>query len=462
MTIQDFELHLITDNPWQTRPLDEAHAAELAADIAERWLLQAAVGRIHPERPYYVQLATGHHRLAAYRSLATAWQDTPANWTLTTPNPWLKFPIDVRELTDLQMAQTAIAENKARKDLTAMEKAQTLQRLIGEFHLSQAEAGKPFGLGQAAVSHLLRLLKLPAPIQAHVQSGALPEAYARQLVSIAKVFPQEAQKIADAVAKAEPDQRQAEFDEAESEFERKKGVQFYGIDWKPTWPAAPIKLDGHKSLTEIPSCIGCEFYRKTQYGAGTCLRPECFEAKTAEWNLTKVPAAAKKVGLPAGVRGQTYAYLVTEQADEKYIEAVLKSKHASLVIVPSPSDRNWRVKQTQRELLGSELVTLATSQLQALWLAVPKPKEKAAPKAKPAYDYKLDAAEREAKEKEIDRLFETAAPLLARHIPFGDLVTQLLWDTVEEVWGDQGAWKKSRTPAERAALFVRALMAHRL
>jgi ParB-like chromosome segregation protein Spo0J len=306
MTIQNFELHLISANPWQTRPLDEDHAQALAADIAEHGLLQAATGRIHPQRPEYIQLATGHHRLHAFRLLRQEIFDKHQGPDEPDPK-WATFPIDVREMTDLQMATTAIAENNARKDLSAIEKAQTLSRLIREFNLSQAEAGKPFGLGQAAVANLLRLLKLPEPIQAHVQSGALPERLARQLVSIAKVFPAEAQKIADATAKAGPDKRESEFDEAESEFERKA---------------------------------------------------------------------------------------------------------------------------------------------QAVWLAVPKPK----------YDYKAEEAKRQARERECSDLIHRVAPLIARTVPWSDLASIYLWELVGDQFGDTGAWKHARTPAERAGLLTKALM----
>lgn len=459
MTITERELHLIASNPWNTRPIDEDHAQVLAVDIAEHGLLQPAVGRQHPQRPEYLQLASGHHRLHAVRRLAEAWQAEHPNQDAS--NPWGRFPVDVRELTDLQMATIAIAENERRRALTALEKARSLAQLIAEFKLSQAEAGKPFGLGQPAVANLLRLLRLPEPIQTHVQSGALPERLARQLVSVAKIFPAEAQKIADVAAAAEPDQRESEFGNSFETFERQKGVSFNGVAWKPDWPKAPLKLDGHKSLTEIPPCVGCEFYRKGQYVGATCLRPECFKAKDVEWAWTLVPAAARKTGLPAGARGKAYAYLIDDKTDDKYVQAVLKSKHASLVVVPSPADRGWRVRQTQKGLLGSELVTLATSDLQGIWKAVPRPKAKPAPKAVKAHDWEAEHKEREAKRQAVDSLFLRAAPLLARAVPWKDPVTRLLWDTVGDVWGNEQKFKQSRTPLERAGLFVEALLHHK-
>lgn len=462
MTIQEFELHLISDNPWQTRPLDEAHAAALAGDIAEHGLLQAPVGRVHPDRPEYIQLATGHHRLAAIRLLR---QKVYANQGPNTGDrTWSAVGVDVRELSDLQMAQVAIAENHARKDLTALEKAQALKRLIDEFGLTQAKAGEAFTLTQSGVANLLRLLKLPEPIQAHVQSGLLPERLARELVTISKIYPAEAIKIANEAAKAEPETRDGIFDEAREELYRAKGAGMWGMPWKMDWPTEPIKVEGHKSISQIPACTGCEFFRKPPFNgaAGTCLRKECFEQKKIEHAWLQVPAGAKKAGVPAGTRGAAVVDLIPTGFDSKYLDRVLRSKHASLVVVPATGKGNWQNSQQRKDITGSEHLTVATTDVKALELAVPKPKEQPAPRPRPAYDFKAEQAKRQAKEHEIAELFARVAPLLARSIPWSDPVTLFLWELVDDQFGDTGAWKHARTPAERAALLSKALLFERL
>lgn len=460
MTTQEFELHLITDNPWQTRPLDEDHAQALALDIQENGLLQPPVGRIHPDRPEYIQLAVGHHRVHAFRLLRQIVFDKHVGPAEPDPK-WATIPIDVRELTDLQMATLAIAENHARKDLSAIEKAETLRKLIAEFHLTQADAGKPFGLSQSAVAQLLRLLKLPAGIQVHVQDGTLPERLARQLVSVAKIYPAEAAKIANAAAKADPDQREHVFDEEREDLYRAKGTALYSIPWKLDWPAQPIKVEGHKSLSEIPACKGCEFYLKTDYGPGTCLRKECLDQKRIEHAWLAVPAGAKKAGLPAGVRGQAITDLIPIGFDSKYLERALKSKHASLVVVPAPTKGGWQNDNERKDTTGSEELTVATTDMAALLTAVPKGKEPKTPAPRPPYDYKAEEAKRLAQRKRVETLFGRAIPHLARALPFDDRVVRFLWDALY-VYGNNSKFEKAKQPTERAALFVEALLDHKV
>lgn len=195
MSISVFLLSRVTDNPWNERELDQANVEKIAASIRTDGLLQPPLGRIDPNDPNKVQLAFGHHRLAAYRLLDQHDQSLSL---------FQQIPVDVRDIDDRTMARYAIIENHHRADPSAIEKARALVRLTAELGMSQAEAGELFGIGQGAVSHLKRLLRLPEPIQAHVHAGNLPERFARELVAVAKVFPQEATKIADAVAKAEP------------------------------------------------------------------------------------------------------------------------------------------------------------------------------------------------------------------------------------------------------------------
>ncbi len=460
MTIQLYELHLICDNPYQPRT-DPGDVAGLAADIAAHGLLQPAVGRVCPDRPEYVQLAAGHRRLAAVRQLRQAVFDRLG--PNTTDSTWAAFPVDVRELTDLQLATVAIAENSARKDLSAIEKAQALQRLITEFHLSQAQAGEPFGLSQSGVANLLRLLKLPEPVQAHVASGAVPERLARQLVTVGKVFPDQVGQIAAEVAQVESaSAKEAKLDEAMRKLMNDKGKWFHSVPWALDWPKKPIKLEGHKSLSAIPACAGCEFYVKREYGSAACLRAECFDAKWALAVADQVAAAAKKLGLAVLAAGEKVELAwggKNGQPDQA--KRLLATQHASLRLgAYNGEGYSW----TRKDALGcadAALYTIDAAGLRKALAALPADKKKATSSADNWQKrYEAQRKAEQERSKRVHALYAAAAPTLAAALPLSDGAIEFLYRGIGGYAGDE-AWKAARQPAQRRELFVRELLDNR-
>jgi len=87
----------------------------------------------------------------------------------------------------------ALIENIQREDLNPLEEAQSLQRLIGEFSLTHAEAAEAVGRSRAAVSNLLRLLELPPAIRALLEARRLEMGHARALLTLS---PELASKLA--------------------------------------------------------------------------------------------------------------------------------------------------------------------------------------------------------------------------------------------------------------------------
>lgn len=180
---QFIPLDQIDCNPYQVRLADDpVHIQKIADDVLARaiadpadpqaGLLQVPIARPHPSSPGRYQLAFGHTRLAAFRHLRDSEPDGER---------WERFPLNVRSLSDRDLAEMAARENAARKDLSAIEIARSLQRLISDFHLTQLEAGKIFGYSsQGAVANLLRLLKLPAGWNAlPAPASSLPPAKAK-------------------------------------------------------------------------------------------------------------------------------------------------------------------------------------------------------------------------------------------------------------------------------------------
>lgn len=165
-------LEFIQPNPYQPRlSEDQEHILQLAESISANSLLQIPLAR--PVAGGMVQLAFGHSRLAAFKILAEA-----------SPTKYSSMPVELRELSDEEMARIAIAENLARKDLNPLEQAMAMKRYRDEFGKTSEQIGEIFGLSDAAVRNKIRLLELPDGIRSAFSTGTLSEGAGRELLSL--------------------------------------------------------------------------------------------------------------------------------------------------------------------------------------------------------------------------------------------------------------------------------------
>ena len=163
--VQEIPLHRIELNPKQPRDtVDEEELKNLADSIESSGVIQPVVVRRNGDM---FQLAVGERRLRASRR---AGLDT--------------IPAVVRELTDEDMLEVALAENIQRQDLNPIEKANAVGRMIEELDITQKEAGERLGLKRSTITNLLRLLELPEEIQLMVSRETLSEGHARALLGI--------------------------------------------------------------------------------------------------------------------------------------------------------------------------------------------------------------------------------------------------------------------------------------
>lgn len=95
-----------------------------------------------------------------------------------------EIPAVVREVDDLQALELAIVENEQRDDLTAVESARAYRRLMEEFNYTQQQVAESIGVSRVQVSNLIRLLQLPEPIQAMLETRKLSMGHARPLVGL--------------------------------------------------------------------------------------------------------------------------------------------------------------------------------------------------------------------------------------------------------------------------------------
>jgi len=157
-TILSIDPSKIDRSPYQDR-FNNDHEAEaeleaLKVSIAAEGQKIPVLVRPHPSKPDYYQLAYGHRRLAAIKSLM-ADADRPES---------IKIKAHVRNLTDRQLIEEQAVENGVRENLTWIEQAMWAVQLK-EAGLSHRAICPVLALSEAAVSHLFRVTSvIPADI----------------------------------------------------------------------------------------------------------------------------------------------------------------------------------------------------------------------------------------------------------------------------------------------------------
>ncbi len=162
--IEQIPLHLIDENPYQTRrTFDSAALNELADSIKASGLAQPVVVRPGVNGRYVLVL--GERRCRASRLAGK-----------TTVSAI------VRKLGDEQAAEMTIVENLQRQDLNCLEQAQAFARLSREFNLTQEQIGQRTGSSRESVANYMRLLKLPQAVLDLVGQGKIGFSEARVLL----------------------------------------------------------------------------------------------------------------------------------------------------------------------------------------------------------------------------------------------------------------------------------------
>jgi ParB family chromosome partitioning protein len=147
------------------RNFDEALLQELSESIKAQGVIEPII--VRPAGAGRYELIAGERR---WRASQLAGIDA--------------IPALVRDIEDRAAIAVALIENIQREDLSALEEAQALARLIAEFKLTHQQAADAVGRSRASVSNLLRLLDLPAAVCALLDEGRLEMGHARALASL--------------------------------------------------------------------------------------------------------------------------------------------------------------------------------------------------------------------------------------------------------------------------------------
>ena len=156
------QLHPSGFNP--RKDFDEAELAELADSIRSKGLLQPIIARPDAQRGGY-EIVAGERRWRAAQKAAMH-----------------TVPVIVRELSDMEAAEFALIENVQRTDLNPIEEATGYTELMEKFGYTQEQVAEVVGKGRSYLANMVRLLKLPQPVQDLLQAGKLTAGHGRALV----------------------------------------------------------------------------------------------------------------------------------------------------------------------------------------------------------------------------------------------------------------------------------------
>ncbi|MGD9951070.1 MAG: ParB/RepB/Spo0J family partition protein [Burkholderiales bacterium] len=145
--------------------MDQEALAELAASIQAQGLMQPVL--VRPVDGDRYELIAGERR-----------------WRAAQLAGLQEIPALVREVADESALAMSLIENIQRENLNPMEEAAGLQRLADEFRMTHEQVAEAVGRSRSATTNLLRLLKLPKPVQGMVMEGVLEMGHARALLAL--------------------------------------------------------------------------------------------------------------------------------------------------------------------------------------------------------------------------------------------------------------------------------------
>ena len=192
--ILHLELDRIERNRFQPRTeFDADQLRELANSIKQRGVVQ----------PLLVRPLTGAAGPARYELIAGE-----RRWRAAREAGLTTIPAIVREATDREALEIALIENLQREDLNPIEEARAYEQLLSQFGLTQEQIADQVARSRAGVANALRLLSLPAEVQAWVADHRLSVGHAKVILGLAS--PEEQRLVAERILKRNLTVRQTE------------------------------------------------------------------------------------------------------------------------------------------------------------------------------------------------------------------------------------------------------------
>ena len=158
----------IVPNRNQPRKLfEEESLNELTNSIKERGIIQPLIVRKSDDQDKKFELIAGERR----------WQAAQAAGIH-------EVPVLVIEADHLKSLELAIIENVQRRDLNAIEEAESYKNLIDNFGYDQDQVSQFIGKSRSHVSNTLRLLSLPEKLIEMIRSEKISQGHAKILIGL--------------------------------------------------------------------------------------------------------------------------------------------------------------------------------------------------------------------------------------------------------------------------------------
>ncbi|MCZ6879831.1 MAG: ParB/RepB/Spo0J family partition protein [Gammaproteobacteria bacterium] len=166
-SLRNLPIDLIRPGPYQPRQdMREDTLQELADSIRAQGLVQPILVRPLGDGEQF-EIVAGERR-----------------WRAAQMAGLQEISSVVRRVPDKAAIAMALIENIQREDLNPLEEALALDRLIREFDMTHQQAANAIGRSRAAVSNLLRLLDLGAPLKKLLMARELDMGHARALLGL--------------------------------------------------------------------------------------------------------------------------------------------------------------------------------------------------------------------------------------------------------------------------------------
>ena len=150
---------------WTRKFVEDENFIELAESIRQYGVAQNLLVRYVDKK---MEIVVGHRRWLAARKAGLT-----------------QIPVKIRNLSDEEVLLLQFDENERRKDLTDIEKAHSLRRMIDFFDCTQEALAQKLGKSRQWITNHMRMLKLeeghPGVI---VETGELTERQARELLKV--------------------------------------------------------------------------------------------------------------------------------------------------------------------------------------------------------------------------------------------------------------------------------------
>lgn len=164
--LQNLSITQLQPGKYQPRTrMDKSSLLELAESIKAQGIMQPIL--VRPVSSGRYEIIAGERRWRAAQIAGLS-----------------EVPALIREVPDESALAMSLIENIQRENLNPLEEATGIQQLIRDFGMTHQMASEALGSSRSAVSNLLRLLNLAAPVQELLMQGKIDMGHGRALLPL--------------------------------------------------------------------------------------------------------------------------------------------------------------------------------------------------------------------------------------------------------------------------------------